>query len=169
MEFRILGVHTNVHSLSSFLKGISSLSSRYGTIIQAMDAAKVAGEEHVAFAVEKALRAKECNNNAAKDIGVEIMRFASGKRQIEEAFSMGLHEGDMDVVFVVLGESPDVESSVKKLKDIFSEAPVVAYSSSKRDAILSQFNITKEEIGAVGEEMVPSLVLERVALVGMLK
>ncbi|WP_406660794.1 KEOPS complex subunit Cgi121 [Methanolobus sp. ZRKC3] len=169
MESHILGAHASIDNLSVFLKQLASLSAQNGTIIQAMDAAKIAGEAHVLFAVEKALRAKECNCNAAKDIGVEIMRYASGKRQIEGAFSMGVHEGDMDVVLVVLGDRDGIKNSVAAIKNIVRESPVVAYSVSKKDPILAQFNITEGELGAVGEEMIPDLVMERVALVDILK
>ena len=42
-------------------------------------------------------------------------------------------------------------------------------SDSKREGILSLFNITDAEIEASGEEHIPELVIERVALVDILK
>ncbi|MDW7730896.1 MAG: KEOPS complex subunit Cgi121, partial [Methanolobus sp.] len=91
MDFRLFCGHKNIESVPDFLAQVSSVSSENGTIIQAMDAGKIAGEKHVIFAIEKALRAIDNNCNAAKDPGIEIMRYASGKRQIGEAFSMGVH------------------------------------------------------------------------------
>ncbi|HML26042.1 MAG TPA: hypothetical protein PKC27_05040, partial [Methanomethylovorans sp.] len=46
---------------------------------------------------------------------------------------------------------------------------VIAYLSSKRDEMIMQFGITADEIEVVGEQMVPELVIERVALVDVLK
>lgn len=158
-----------IDNVPDFLKKLRSVSLNYNTIIQAMDAAKIAGEKHLPFSIQKALRAKENNCCMAHDLGIEIMRYASGKKQIGEAFSMGIHEGQMNVVFVVLGENEDVELSVRELNDFIEEAPVMKYASSKRAALIEQFSITEEEIWAAGEDMIPSLVMERVALVDILK
>ncbi len=158
-----------IDNVPDFLKAIKSISSNYNTIIQAMDAGKIAGEKHLLFSVQKALRAKENNCCMAHDLGIEIMRYASGKKQIGEAFSMGVHEGQMNVAFVVLGENEDVELSVRTLNALIEEAPVMNYASSKRAALIEQFLITEEEIWAAGEEMLQSLVMERVALVDILK
>ncbi|SFM85526.1 KEOPS complex subunit Cgi121 [Methanolobus profundi] len=169
MEFMIIGGSLYVESVPELLSRLRSISSLYNTTIQAMDADRIAGEEHVLFAIRKALRAIENGSNMARDMGIEIMRYAAGKKQIEEAFSMGVHEGDMDIVFVVLGEEKEVKDSVMALKDIIAETSVLDYSDTKRDIILEQFLISDKEIQAVGEDMIPSIVLERVALVDVLK
>lgn len=169
MEFRTLQGHIFIENVPDLIKKLNSIASENSSIIQAMDARKIAGMRHVEFAVEKALHAKECNNNVAKDLGVEIMRYASGKRQIGGAFSMGVHSGKNDVVIVVLGTAENVEQSLQDLKPIVSESPVMDYTVSKKDELLGQFSITDAEIEAIGEEMLPDLVLERVALVNILK
>jgi KEOPS complex subunit Cgi121 len=46
---------------------------------------------------------------------------------------------------------------------------VLQYGDSKNRALMDIFNITDEEINAVGSEKIPELVLERVALVDVLK
>ncbi len=169
MEFRTLQGHVSIENVPAFIKQLNSIAVENACIIQAMDARKIAGQKHVEFAVEKALQAKECNNNVAKDLGVEIMRYASGKRQIEGAFSMGVHTGENDVVLVVLGDTEHIDRSINELKNVVSEKPVLAYRPSKKKDILSQFCITDAEIEAIGEDMIPDIVLERVALVNILK
>ncbi|MEZ5336009.1 MAG: KEOPS complex subunit Cgi121 [Methanolobus sp.] len=104
MEFSIIGGSAFIGSVPDFLSSVKSVSSANKTIIQAMDASKIAGEEHVRFAIKKAIRAIDNKSNVAKDAGIEIMRYASGKRQIGEAFSLGVHEGQMDLVFAVAGD-----------------------------------------------------------------
>ncbi|MCQ6962005.1 KEOPS complex subunit Cgi121 [Methanolobus chelungpuianus] len=169
MSFQILAGSTHISKVPEFLDRVSSVASANGTVIQAMDAGKMAGERHVRFAVQKAMRAFEGNYNSAKDLGIEIMRYASGKRQIEEAFSMGVHEGDMDIVFVIIGGEEEVDRSAEFLKGVIKEKDVMAYSSLKRGLVISQFDITEREIEAAGEELIPDLVIERVALVDVLK
>jgi len=46
---------------------------------------------------------------------------------------------------------------------------VLDYNESKKDVILKTFGITDTEIEAVGEDKIPKLVLERVALLDVLK
>jgi KEOPS complex subunit Cgi121 len=43
------------------------------------------------------------------------------------------------------------------------------YNASKREQLMKIFGITNEELEAVGEEKLPELVLERVALVDVIK
>ncbi|MDI3539758.1 MAG: hypothetical protein PWR29_1954 [Methanolobus sp.] len=169
MSFQILAGSIHISEVPEFLAGVSSVASANGTVIQAMDAGKIAGERHVRFAVQKATRAFEGNYNSAKDLGIEIMRYASGKRQIEEAFSMGVHEGDMDIVFVIIGGEEGVDRSAESLKGIIEEKDTLAYSLLKRESIISQFDITAKEIEAAGEDILSDLVIERVALVDVLK
>jgi KEOPS complex subunit Cgi121 len=169
MEFKMIGGSASIRNVPAFLKELASISSLHNTVVQAMDADKIAGEKHIAFAVEKALRAVENGSNVARDTGVEIMRYASGKRQIEEAFSMGVREGNMNMVFVVLGEPDNVDLTLQDLMEIVDEKPVINYSESKNETLASQFSITSQEIEAVGKDSIPLLVLERVALVDILK
>lgn len=158
-----------IEDLKAFLKTTAELSKANSCIIQAMNADKIAGEKHLQFAVTKALRAFEQGRNAAKDMGIEIMRYASGKRQIEEAFSMGVHQGRNNVVFVVIGEEDSILACTDILKQMIEPANVIEYCMSKRDEIIIQFGITADEIAVVGEQMIPELVIERVALVDVLK
>lgn len=169
MEFSITGGHAYVENTADFLKRIRQVSLKNNTIIQAIDAGRIAGEDHILTAADKALRAFENNSNVAKDIGIEIMRYAAGRRQIEEAFSLGIHEGNMDLVFVILGRKEDVEASIAEIGSIIDIAPVMEYNDAKRADITSHFSITEKEIEAAGENMIPALVRERVALVDIMK
>lgn len=169
MHVEFVSGHICIEDLKSFLRKTADISKANSCIIQAINADKIAGEEHLRFAVAKALRAFEQERNAAKDMGIEVMRYASGKRQIEEAFSMGVHQGQNNVVFVVLGEEDSVTTCLYILKEIIIPADVIEYKISKREEIIMQFGITLDEIAVVGEQMIPELVIERVALVDVLK
>ena len=169
MELQILSGLIHIEDLREFLKTLGDISSSNNVTIQALDADKIAGERHVRFAVKKATDAMEAHTNVANDLGVEIMRYAAGERQIEKAFSIGLHEGENKVVFVLVGEEQSLSLASDALLEIIVKKPLLDYSSSKRESIISQFNITESEIAAVGEDKIPELVIERVALVDVLK
>lgn len=169
MEIQIITGLMFIENLREFLQTLNSIASEYDLTIQALDADKIAGEQHIKLAVKKAVHAMEMHTNVANDLGVEIMRYAAGERQIEKAFSIGLHEGDNRIVFVIVGGRHAALGASGALRKIIDERPLLDYSPSKREMIISQFNITKPEIKAVGEDKIPKLVIERVALVDVLK
>ncbi len=150
-----------IDDTEKFLQRLKKMSKEKNTAIQALNADKLAGEEHIRFAVEKAISSFEKGRNVSKDLAKEIMLYAAGTRQINRAMRLGVHNGKNNIALVVIGEELE-------FKDIKPEH-VLKYDSSKDDALMDIFNITKEELQAVGEDKIPTLVLERVALVDVLK
>ncbi|MDD2339486.1 MAG: KEOPS complex subunit Cgi121 [Methanosarcina sp.] len=171
-EIQVICGNVSIPNLSGFLKSIISIASENKVIIQGLNADLIAGERHLHFAVGKALRAIAAGRNIAKDPGIEIMRYASGERQIERSFLIGLHEGENNAVFVLLGKMDNLALALYSIKKLIIEKPcseLLAYSESKRQGILSVFGITDAEIEASGEEHIPELVIERVALADFVK
>jgi KEOPS complex subunit Cgi121 len=171
-EIQVICGNVSIPNLSGFLKSIISIASENKVIIQGLNADLIAGERHLHFAVGKALRAIAAGRNIAKDPGIEIMRYASGERQIERSFLIGLHEGENNAVFVLLGKMDNLALALYAIKKLIIEKPcseLLAYSESKRQGILSVFGITDAEIEASGEEHIPELVIERVALADFVK
>lgn len=171
-EIQVICGAVRIADLSGFLKTINKIASENKITIQGLNADLIAGERHLHFAVGKALRAIASGSNVAKDPGIEIMRYAAGERQIERSFSIGLHEGENNVVFVLLGKMDNLLIALSELRKIIEEKPcpeLLAYSVSKRKGVLSLFRITDEEIEASGEEHIPELVIERVALANFVK
>ncbi|WP_440945439.1 KEOPS complex subunit Cgi121 [Methanosarcina sp. T3] len=171
-EIQVICGAVRIPDLPGFLKIITTTASENEVTIQGLNADLIAGERHLHFAVGKALRAVAAGRNVAKDPGIEIMRYAAGERQIERSFSIGLHEGENNAVFVLLGKMDNLLLAFSELRKLIAEKPcseLLAYSDSKKQGILSLFRITDAEIEASGEEHVPELVLERVALADFLK
>ncbi len=153
-----------IDNVEDFLHKLKKASGEKSITIQALDADKLAGEEHIRFAVEKAMNSFKAGTNIANDLAKEIMLYASGTRQINRAMRLGIHTGKNNVVLVAVGKDVDL-SAFEEIKP----KPVLDYNESKKEAIMELFNITKEEIEAVGDEKIPQLVLERVALVDVIK
>lgn len=163
----VIGGSTYISNLGEFLKKIGDISSRYNITVQAVDADLVAGERHLRFAAEKAAQAFERGENLAMDLGVEILLYASGNRQINQALTMGVHEGENRVALVAVG--PVTTDAMDDLRALVHEEPVVQYTPEKNQRLFDFFNITPLEVEAVGESKVPLLVLERVALLNVSK
>jgi KEOPS complex subunit Cgi121 len=147
-----------------FLKKIKEISMRKNLAIQAFDADKLAGKEHLTFAIEKALDSFKKGTNVANDLAKEIMLYAAGTRQIKRALKIGVHDGLNNIAMVAVGEMIDLSAF-----DEIMPGNVLQYSRSKDSALMDIFNITEEEIEAAGADKILELVLERVALVDVIK
>ncbi len=163
---RILEGTVFINNVDEFLHKIKKTGEEKNITIQALDAGKLAGTEHIRFAVEKAVNSFKTGANIANDLAKEIMLYAAGTRQISRAMKIGIRSGKNKIALVAVDDDSDA------LDEIFYEIepkPVLEYDESKKEALMDIFNITKEEIEAVGEEKIPELVLERVALVDVIK
>lgn len=146
-----------------FLQKLKNMSKEKNLALQALDADKIAGEEHIRFAVEKAVNSFKTGTNIANDLAKEIMLYAAGTRQISRAVKLGIHKGENNIVLVAVGDVDLSGFEEIELKE------VLAYNASKKEALMKAFGITDMELEAVGEEKLPELVLERVALVDIIK
>jgi KEOPS complex subunit Cgi121 len=147
-----------------FLKKIREISKDQNMVIQALDADKLAGREHLMFAIEKAMNSFKTGRNIANDLAKEIMLYAAGTRQISRAIKIGIHNGQNNIALVAIGEDIDLSGF-----DDITPGNVLQYNESKNRVLMDIFNITEEEINAVGSDKIPEFVLERVALVYVLK
>ena len=167
MNTEIISGVVQIEDVENFLKMLSEVSKKYRVIIQVLDADRIASKEHINFAVEKAKKAMHEGRNIAKDLGIEILLYASGKRQIEQAMSMGVHHGKNSVAIVIMGD--DTKGAGSEMKTVIHEAPVLDYTECKKRKLIKTFDITEAEIRAVGEDKIPELILERVALLDVMK
>ena len=170
MNILITGGTLNITDVTGFLNQLANLGSKYNITIQALNADLISGSRHLQSAINKALRSFSSLNNAANDPGMGIMIYASGRRQIERALALGIKEGKMRIAIVLTGENAVDEAAVKveSLLDTVDPA-VIDYSDAKKKGIIDFFDITTDEINAVGVEKIPELVLERIALIDVFK
>ena len=160
---RLIEGRASIDNVEEFLHKLKKTGMDANLTLQAFDADKIAGKEHIVFAVEKALNSFAAGTNIANDLAKEILLYAAGTRQIKRAVRLGIHRGDNNIVIVAVGEA--------KLPgfDWIRPEPVLAYDASKKEALMKAFGITNEELEAAGEEKIPELVMERVALVDVTK
>jgi KEOPS complex subunit Cgi121 len=163
-EIRLLFGKPIIQDSGRLLSAIKDLQSRHGCIVQALDADKIAGERHIRFAAKKALAAFSEARNIAKDAGMEIMRYASGERQIERALFMRISDRTERIALVLAGTGgkycwPDA-TELSRIIELDGQG-----GSFCAKAVKEAFNISSEELQAVGEERIEDLVIERVALV----
>lgn len=161
---RILEGTIFIEDIEMFLVKIKEIMKSEDVVILALDADKLAGEKHLMFAIEKAMNSFRTGRNIANDIGKEIMLYAAGTRQINRAMKIGVHKGKNNIALVGIGKDIDLTGF-----DEITPGNVLQYDGSKDQVLMDMFNITEEEIKAVGADKIPELVLERVALVDVSK
>lgn len=165
----ILDGKVYINDVDNFLNGLKEISMKHGVVIQTIDARKVAGRKHLETAVKKAIRSTLSGKNIADDLAMEILLYASGKRHIDKAIEMGISPGMNEVAIVIVGSPGGVGRVVRALREETAEEDVVGYKSSKRGEIMRFFDITEEELAAVGEEKIVDIVTERAVLLDILK
>ncbi len=168
MKTHLIAGTCEIADVNGFLQTLRGIASEYGITVQAIDASKTAGVTHILAAAEKAILASQRRDSISDDLGMGILLYASGNRQIKKALSMGVRTGGNEIVLVAVGdEIPD--GAIRELENLVLATDVTGYTREKRDAITTFFGITEIEIAAVGEAKIPQLVLERVALMGLWK
>lgn len=162
-EIRLLFGRPAIPDKRELISAIRNLQLQYGCIVQALDADKVVSKKHLLFATEKAMSAFCQKRNIAKDAGMEIMRYASGERQIEKALDMGVSDRTERIALILASWGsecswPD-EGELTRLLE-----PDGLGCSCRYEAVKEAFNISSAELEAVGEDRIEDLVIERVAL-----
>jgi len=183
LNCKIIAGKVGISNVDDFLSSLKNIAHEYDVTIQAMDAELIAGGEHIISAVKKAIRATERKRSIASDLGLEILLYAAGRRQIERALAMGVSvsEDEKRVAIVIVDASASGEKDLEgvaeevKRKTGIQEEPIseleleLEYKGDKKEGIKKFFDITEAELKAVGEPKLKMLVLERVAMLDVLK
>jgi KEOPS complex subunit Cgi121 len=131
--------------------------------IQLLDARRVCGLDHLVAAHEHAARAMREGTNVAKSLAVEFVLYASGERQIDDAIAkVGIRQDTTEFAVCLLGG--DLDGDLEIL-DLSPDDTVLLPTPAK----LGSFGLTEAELSTVPPERWGDLVLERVALVDLLK
>ncbi|MDW7989783.1 MAG: KEOPS complex subunit Cgi121 [Archaeoglobaceae archaeon] len=110
----------------------------------------------VDFAVKKALKNWNIGKRISKSLAVEILLYFSATRQIETAKKLTARDR---AVTVVIDEQEFSKIDFRELKFV---------PEYDLRAVMELYEISEEEIKIVGEEKLPLLVKERIALFSLL-
>jgi KEOPS complex subunit Cgi121 len=160
----ITGGLIEIEDAKKFIRDLSTIAAEYGVTVQAVNADAIAGPCHIEFAVAKAIESFRQRRNLARDVGMEIMLYLRGRRQIEKALEIGVKPGGNRVALIIVGN--DAEKARPAVEALLDEVDpsVVDYSHAKDALIMRLYDITPAEVGIVGPDRIPQLVQERSAL-----
>ncbi|SEH37118.1 KEOPS complex subunit Cgi121 [Halopenitus malekzadehii] len=95
-----------IDDLDAFLGTVRTIREETNAVIQVVDARYVVSRTHLDRAVARAERAIDRDAAVASDPAVEVLLYAAGRRQIDEALGMGVEEGSMPAIAIVYPSSP---------------------------------------------------------------
>lgn len=165
---RIIGAKGNIQNIDDFLKKISDLSQEYTIVVQVLNADMIYGEKHLISSVEHAIRAMKQETNTTNSLNMEILLYASGERQLKLAIpKMGVKKGKGNIALVFTnGKIPEgnIDEILTKLGLERDDKVLVGNRTT-----LKKFGLKETEIETVKKDKYGNLILEKVAMVDIIK
>lgn len=166
-EYEVRMARMEIASVPGHLAELRRAADQAGVRIICMNAEMMAGRRHAEEAIRQALRAEKEGSMTARSLEMEVLLYASGQRQTSIAMGFGLHEGGM---IAWIGMVPPSEEAWRTIGDLITPCPDESEIPVCRiPALQKLYSITDEEIGTVGRERITDLVIERTALLNILK
>lgn len=168
---KIIGATGNIHDIEGFLKKVTQFVKENNVLIQVFDAELIYGKNHLISAYEHAKRAMDRKKNTTNSIEMETLLYASGERQLKLAIpKMGVKKSSVSVALIFIAESK-TKISNQLISEFLKEL-----SLNRDDGVLEgnentlkKFGITETEIRTVMKVKYGNLILEKVALVDIIK
>ena len=165
---KIIGAKGNIQNVDSLLEKILSFSEKQGIVVQVFNADMIYGKNHIISAVEHAVRAIEGKTNTTNSLSMEIMLYASGERQLKLAIpKMGVKKGKGNIAFVFTNGKISDKTVDDLLKELALKRDDKILEGDKDT--LKKFGLKDNEIETVTKAKYGDLILEKVALVDIIK
>ena len=152
-----------IDDVDGFLTRLGEIGDGHGATVQAFDPGLLTGPDHLRLARDRADRSIDRGENVARDRAVEILLYAAGRRQIEDALELGVDAGEGPVV--VLVDGGDEAAAAAAIEQLLDPGPV-AYGDP--DRLQAYFGVGRAEREATDASLA-DLVHERVALLDVEK
>lgn len=171
----VIGAQGSIKNVDTFISQLLMFSKKEHLVIQAFDAAMIYSKDHVISATTHAKRAFQQGTNATGSLALELLIYAAGERQIEKAIKkIGVKKGKQKIAFVLTDPvdgkgKKTIDDSIKKklLKTFDLQCDEKAIQGDKMT--LKRFGITDRELSTIPGEQYGDLILEKVALVDIIK
>jgi KEOPS complex subunit Cgi121 len=164
----IIGAKGNIVNVELFLKKINDISKDKKIIIQAFNADLIYGKNHIISAYEHAKRAIDRNKNSTNSFEMEILLYTSGERQLKTAIpKIGVKKGESKIALLFI----DDELPNKFINNILDNLSLSRDDEALKGDLktLKNFGLSDTEIGTINKKNYENLILEKIALVDLIK
>ena len=167
---KIVGAKGDIQDVDSLLEKVGSFARNQNVIIQLLDADMIYGDNHLISAFEHAKRAMDRKTNTTNSLEMETLLYASGERQLKLAIpKMGIKKGRANIAFVFIDQKSQIPDNLVdemlKLLNLKRDDQVLQGDENT----LKKFGISKNEIKTVTKAKYGDLILEKVAMVDIIK
>ena len=166
---KIVGAKGIVKDVDDFLKKVNNFSQKNSIISQVFNADMIYGEKHIISAVDHAKRSFDRKKNTTNSLDMEILLYTSGERQLKLAIpKMGIKKGSANILFVFIKDKKIHNETINVLLKQLS----LKHDNSViegNEITLKNFGITNIEKETVTKDKYSNLILEKVAMVDILK
>ena len=173
----IIGAEGNISQVDEILRHMTEYAEQRHITMQALNADIIFGKDHLLSATRHALRAFEQHTNATNSLAMEILLYASGERQIQRAIpKLGISAGPARIAFVMVSDIQHLDEAKGTFSASFLSSFLATLNLKQNDKVLEgdrhtleRFGITPKEIHTVPETKFQDLILEKVAMVDVIK
>lgn len=168
---KIIGAKGFIQNIEEFLEKIRVFSEENKIVLQVFDAEVIYGKNHLISALNHAKRAFDEKRNTTNTLEMEILLYAAGERQLKLAIpKIGFKKGVVNIatLFYVEKNKADLESAAEKFLNEFSLKEDNKVLKGDINT-LKKFGITDSEIKTVSEDRYSDIILEKVAMVDIIK
>lgn len=168
MTMEVFGAEGEIKDIEKFLEEIQSFSEKNDLIIQVFNADMVYGKLHLLSAAEHAIRAEKNDSMSSNSLSMEILLYASGERQLKNAIpKMGANKGKSKIAFVLISGKENFDSFKNLLELLGLNRNDKVLEGNKN--ILKKFGFSDLQIQTVSKDKYGDLILEKVAMVDIIK
>ena len=168
---KIVGAKGNIQDVDGFLKKVLQFVKENDILIQVFDAELIYGKNHLFSAFEHAKRAMDRKTNTTNSIEMETLLYSSGERQLKLAIpKMGVKKGNVSIALIFISKSQN--KNLDKVVSEFLEELSLKKDNSVLEGdedTLNKFGISENELKTVTKAKYGNLILEKVAMVDVIK
>jgi KEOPS complex subunit Cgi121 len=168
----VFGARGRVDLLPVFLAKVQKLANQHHVVIQVLDAELVFGKLHLVSAYDHAVRALAQGTNATESLGLETLLYASGESQIQKALAKMGVKPETTCIAVVIASNEDSLVTIDTVLSSFLQSTGFVRDDGVLEGdreTLRRFGISNQEVLTVSPGRYGDLILERVAMVDVLK
>lgn len=167
-DYQIRQVRFLVTNTGHFLTLIRSVADENGCHIILFDATKMAGEQHVIASLDHAIRSFTDGTCISNSLEMEALLSAAGNRQTHIAMQFGIHGGMNESYLCIVPQKDRVWGALSPhMTGVDEDWETI--SPEKEARLAGIFGITRAEREAARNASLQDLVIERVALLEVIK
>ena len=166
-----------ITNIDHVVNDLNELGRKTNVMIQLFNADLIFSKLHVVSAVEHAIRSFQQNQNATSTLALEVLLYIAGVRQIHKAIKkVGITNTIKEFIIVIAGGIKGVPGFDGKLSNTLIDSVLTTTQLTQKNteitgnlSTLKKFGISNDEIKMVDPAQYEGLILEKIAMVDIIK